>query len=107
MRTIGMLGGMSSTVTALARMKFRFSCRNNATARSRTESSTRSSSRASSATTPAPPTEIIERLVRAGAQGIILGCTEIELLIGEEDGPGPVFPTTRLHVEAAVHRALD
>jgi hypothetical protein len=31
---------------------------------------------------------------------VILGCTEIELLIGAADSPLPVFPTTRLHVEA-------
>jgi aspartate racemase len=41
-----------------------------------------------------------------GAEGIILGCTEIELLIGQADVPLPVFPTTRLHVEAAVDRAV-
>ncbi|MFI6095225.1 aspartate/glutamate racemase family protein [Lentzea sp. NPDC051213] len=41
-----------------------------------------------------------------GAEGIILGCTEIELLIGQADVPLPVFPTTRLHVEAAVERAI-
>jgi aspartate racemase len=40
-----------------------------------------------------------------GAQGVILGCTEIELLISQADVPLPVFPTTRLHVEAAVERA--
>lgn len=40
-----------------------------------------------------------------GAEGIILGCTEIELLISQADVPLPVFPTTRLHVEAAVDRA--
>ena len=50
--------------------------------------------------------EVIERLVTAGAQGIILGCTEIELLITAADSPVPVFPTTRLHVEAAVDLAL-
>ena len=50
--------------------------------------------------------EIIERLVAAGAEGIILGCTEIELLIGAEDSPVPVFPTTRLHVAAAVDASL-
>jgi aspartate racemase len=49
---------------------------------------------------------VISRLVAAGAQGIILGCTEIELLIGQQDSPVPVFPTTRLHVEAAVDLAL-
>lgn len=41
-----------------------------------------------------------------GAEGIILGCTEIELLISQADVPLPVFPTTRLHVEAAVDRAI-
>ena len=46
-------------------------------------------------------------LVAAGAQGIILGCTEIELLIGPADSPVPVFPTTRLHVEAGVTAALQ
>ncbi|MGW6442425.1 aspartate/glutamate racemase family protein [Lentzea sp. NPDC055074] len=42
-----------------------------------------------------------------GAQGVILGCTEIELLITQADVPVPVFPTTRLHVEAAVERAIQ
>jgi aspartate racemase len=51
--------------------------------------------------------ELIVRLVTAGAQGIILGCTEIELLIRPADSPVPVFPTTRLHVEAAVFAALQ
>ena len=50
---------------------------------------------------------VIGRLVERGAEGVILGCTEIELLIGQEDAPVPVFPTTRLHVEAAVAAALD
>jgi aspartate racemase len=48
----------------------------------------------------------IERLADAGAQGVILGCTEIELLIGAADSPVPVFPTTRLHVAAAVEASL-
>ena len=50
---------------------------------------------------------VIQRLVDAGARGIILGCTEIELLVGEDDSPVPIFPTTRLHVEAAVEAALS
>jgi aspartate racemase len=50
--------------------------------------------------------QVIDRLVAAGAQGVILGCTEIELLIGSGDCPVPVFPTTRLHVEAAITVAL-
>ncbi|MFI9584120.1 aspartate/glutamate racemase family protein [Streptomyces sp. NPDC052236] len=51
--------------------------------------------------------DVIGSLVTAGAEGIVLGCTEIELLIGEQDSPVPVFPTTRLHAEAAVAAALD
>jgi aspartate racemase len=51
--------------------------------------------------------EVVDRLVADGAQGIVLGCTEIELLIGQDDLTVPSFPTTRLHVEAAVDRALD
>jgi aspartate racemase len=50
---------------------------------------------------------VIERLVARGAEGVILGCTEIELLIGVADSPVPIFPTTRLHIEAAVDRALS
>ena len=50
--------------------------------------------------------QVIGRLVEAGAQGVIYGCTEIELLVGPQDSPVPVFPTTRLHVEAALDRAL-
>ncbi len=49
---------------------------------------------------------VIGRLVDRGAQGIVLGCTEIELLVGQQDSPVPVFPTTRLHVEAAVDAAF-
>ena len=49
---------------------------------------------------------VIERLVERGAEGIILGCTEIELLIGQEHVAVPIFPTTRLHAEAAVAAAL-
>ncbi|MGW6690005.1 aspartate/glutamate racemase family protein [Streptomyces sp. NPDC054961] len=49
---------------------------------------------------------VVEDLVAAGAEGIVLGCTEIELLIGPEDSPVPVFPTARLHAEAAVDAAL-
>lgn len=51
--------------------------------------------------------EVIAGLVREGAEGVILGCTEIELLIKDEHSPVPVFPTTRLHAEAAVAAALD
>ncbi|MGA4802716.1 MULTISPECIES: aspartate/glutamate racemase family protein [Streptomyces] len=49
---------------------------------------------------------VVDQLVADGAEGVVLGCTEIELLIGQEDSPVPVFPTTRLHAEAAVTAAL-
>jgi aspartate racemase len=49
---------------------------------------------------------VIGRLVEAGAEGIILGCTEIGLLIGDQDSPVPLFDTTRLHAAAAVDIAL-
>jgi aspartate racemase len=50
--------------------------------------------------------EVIGRLCAAGAEGVVLACTEIELLVGPSDSPVPVFPTTRLHVEAALDAAL-
>lgn len=49
---------------------------------------------------------VITRLVDRGAEAVILGCTEIMLLIGPQDSPVPVFDTTRLHAEAAVDWAL-
>lgn len=49
--------------------------------------------------------QLIAKLVSEGAQGIILGCTEIELLVSQDDSPVPVFPTTALHVEAALDAA--
>ncbi|MFG2149125.1 aspartate/glutamate racemase family protein [Streptomyces sp. NPDC048696] len=51
--------------------------------------------------------DVIAALVGEGAEGVILGCTEIELLIRQEHSPVPVFPTTRLHAEAAVAAALE
>jgi len=51
--------------------------------------------------------EIIERLIANGAQGIIAGCTEIELLITQNDIDVPFFPTARLHAEAAATFALS
>lgn len=48
----------------------------------------------------------IERLWDAGAQGVILGCTELELLVKQADSELPVFPCTSLHVAAALDRAL-
>ncbi|MEK5333034.1 aspartate/glutamate racemase family protein [Lysinibacillus sp. FSL W8-0992] len=50
--------------------------------------------------------QIIESLVKSGAQGIILGCTEIGLLIQQEDVSVPVFDTTIIHALAAVDKAL-
>lgn len=50
--------------------------------------------------------EIIRSLVSAGARGIVLGCTEIELLVRPADSPVPVFPTTTIHAVAAVDFAL-
>ena len=50
---------------------------------------------------------IIERTVDRGAQGVILGCTEIELLVDPDSCPVPAFPTTRLHARAAVEFALS
>lgn len=49
---------------------------------------------------------VVEELWDAGAKGILLGCTEIELLLGQADVELPVFPCTTLHVEAALDRAL-
>ncbi|MDK3257977.1 hypothetical protein [Blastococcus capsensis] len=48
----------------------------------------------------------VGRLVARGAQGVVLGCTVIELLIGPDDVDVPAFPTTALHVAAAVRAAL-
>jgi aspartate racemase len=50
--------------------------------------------------------DVIARLAQDGAQGVVLGCTEVELLVAASDSPVPVFPTTRLHVEAAVAASL-
>ncbi|MFK4824953.1 aspartate/glutamate racemase family protein [Paenochrobactrum sp. BZR 588] len=51
--------------------------------------------------------EIIGRLVARGAQAIILGCTEIMLLIKQSDSPVPVYDTTTIHAQAAVEQALS
>ncbi|MFJ8297080.1 aspartate/glutamate racemase family protein [Streptomyces sp. NPDC094447] len=51
--------------------------------------------------------KVIEDLVADGAEGIILGCTEIELLITPADSPVPTFPTASLHAAAAVNAALS
>ena len=49
---------------------------------------------------------LIDQLWDAGAGGVILGCTELELLVHQADSELPVFPSTSLHVEAALARAL-
>jgi len=50
--------------------------------------------------------DIIDRLGSAGAQGVIAGCTEIELLVTEDDVFIPYFPTTKIHAHAAVEASL-
>ena len=50
---------------------------------------------------------VIEDLKKRGAEGVVLGCTEIPLLVKEKDSPIPVFDTTALHAAAAVDFALS
>ena len=50
---------------------------------------------------------LIDELWDAGAQGVVLGCTELELLVKQADSDLPVLPCTTLHVEAALDRALS
>ena len=49
---------------------------------------------------------VLEDLKSAGAEGAILGCTEIGLLVGQEDTDLPLFDTTLLHAKAAAERSL-
>ena len=51
--------------------------------------------------------QVIGGLADAGAEAILLGCTELELLVRTEDSPVPLFDTTRLHAERAVDLALS
>ena len=51
--------------------------------------------------------KIINNLYARGAEGVVLGCTEIPLLIKDEDSPIPVFDTTELHAKAAVEFAIE
>ena len=51
--------------------------------------------------------DVVQRLVDRGAGGVVLGCTEIELLVGPDDVTVPTFATTRLHALAAVEFALS
>lgn len=50
---------------------------------------------------------IIRSLAQRGAEGIILGCTEIAMLIGQKDSPVPLFDTTRIHAQKAVDWAIE
>jgi aspartate racemase len=50
---------------------------------------------------------VIKELESEGAQGIILGCTEIEMLVTPQDFSLPLFPTTLIHAQAAVDRVLE
>lgn len=51
--------------------------------------------------------DAIGRLQLRGAEGIVLGCTEIPLLVKQEEGDLPLFDTTLLHAQAAVRTALE
>jgi aspartate racemase len=51
--------------------------------------------------------EIMAELVARGAQAIVLGCTEIGLLVGDGDASVPLLDTTRIHAEKAVEAALS
>jgi len=50
--------------------------------------------------------EIMQHLAARGAEGVILGCTEIGLLVGQEESAIPVFDTTLIHAQVAVEYAL-
>ena len=50
---------------------------------------------------------IMRDLADRGAEAILLGCTEIDLLVGPDDAPVPLFDTTRLHAARAVEMALE
>jgi len=50
--------------------------------------------------------DVIERLKQRGAQAVILGCTEITMLVNKNNSPLPILDTTQIHVEQAVKKAL-
>ena len=50
---------------------------------------------------------VMQALVERGAQGIILGCTEISILVGAQDASVPLFDTTAIHAGAATALALE
>lgn len=49
---------------------------------------------------------VIQNLVEQGAEGIILGCTEIGLLVKQEDSEVPLFDTAKIHAMEAVNKAM-
>ena len=51
--------------------------------------------------------EIVEKLKKKGAEGVILGCTEIVMLISQKDIDIPVFDTTAIHAETAAQMSID
>ena len=51
--------------------------------------------------------DVISDLVERGPKGVLLGCTEIGLLVGPQDAEVPLFDTTRLHAQRAVELALQ
>ena len=56
---------------------------------------------------PARYLDVTDKALAAGADGIIFGCTEVGLLISQEDFQVPTFDTTALHAAAALDFALD
>ncbi|WP_286131125.1 aspartate/glutamate racemase family protein [Loktanella sp. 5RATIMAR09] len=87
MKTIGILGGMSAASTQLY---YKEPCK---------DITTKSSE--------ATYIEIANRLATAGADCLILGCTEVGMLLNESNVSLPVFDTTRVHCAAALERALS
>jgi aspartate racemase len=52
-------------------------------------------------------TQVIASLAEQGAEAVILGCTEIGLLISQTDSPLPIYDTTLIHADAAIQWMLD
>lgn len=61
----------------------------------------------SSKTAQSKPTAIIDDLKKAGAQAVILGCTEIGLLVKQADTDLPLYDTTAIHAEKAAQLAVN
>jgi aspartate racemase len=51
--------------------------------------------------------EVIAELIAAGAEGVVLGCTELMMILEQSDSAVPLFDTTAIHCEAAIERALN